>query len=367
MNNGDDMTSVYIHIPFCSNICSYCDFCKIYYNEKLVDQYLNALEKEIKSNYKNEIVKTLYIGGGTPSSLNINKLNKLFNIIKIFNLDKDVEFTIECNPENTGIEKLKLFKDNKINRLSIGVQTFNENQLKILNRRHSNDEAINLINKAIDVGINNINVDLIYGLSNQTLDDFKNDVDTILKLNITHISTYSLILEEHTKLFIDNIKNIDSDLEYEMYKYICNVLKINGFIHYEISNFAKPNYQSNHNVNYWNNNNYYGFGLGAHGYIDNIRYENTRSINKYCDGDYLYNKNILNTKEQMENEMILGLRKIDGINKNRFKLKYNTDIYDMFNIDKLVKQCDLIDDGDNIFIPIEKLYISNDILINFIL
>lgn len=360
------MESVYIHIPFCSNICSYCDFCKIYYNETIVDNYLNALEKEIKNNYKDEIIKTLYIGGGTPSSLSIEQLEKLFNIIKIFKLSNDVEFTIECNPENTDIDKLKLFKKYHINRLSIGVQTFNSKYLVLLNRKHSNKDVIMLIDNAREIGINNINIDLIYGLPNQTFDELKEDIDNLLKLNITHISTYSLILEEHTKLYLDKVTNIDQDLEYQMYQYICNTLNENGFNHYEVSNFTKNNYESKHNLNYWNNNNYYGFGLGAHGYINDIRYENTRSINKYCNGEYIYQSHIVDKKEQMENEMILGLRKIKGVNKLTFKNKYNCDVSNIFNIIPLLENKDLIDDGNNIYIPIEKIYISNDILINFL-
>ncbi len=361
------MKAVYIHIPFCSNICSYCDFSKIIYNKELVDKYLIALEQEIKNNYQQELIKTIYLGGGTPSSLSLEQLAKLFNIIKIFNFADDVEFTIECNPENTDIDKLKLFKEHKVNRLSIGIQTFNEEFLQLLNRHHSNKQVITLIKNAKKIGITNINVDLIYGLPNQTLAQLKEDIDNILSLDITHISTYSLILEEHTKLYIDKVNNIDPDLEYTMYQYICDTLKANHFIHYEISNFAKPNYQSRHNLNYWHNEPYYGFGLGAHGYIENIRYENTRSINNYGSGHYRYKEKVVNKNEQMEYEMILGLRKISGINKQYFKDKYKIDIYQAFPLNKLINNKDLIDDGTNIYIPIDKIYISNEILINFIL
>jgi oxygen-independent coproporphyrinogen III oxidase len=360
------MSSVYIHIPFCTNICSYCDFCKMYYNEEIVDSYLEALEKEIKSCYKNELIKTIYIGGGTPSSLTIKQLNKLFNITKIFKLDNDIEFTIECNPENTTDDKLQLFKENGINRLSIGIQTFNNNYLKLLNRSHTKEQAVELINNAKKLNINNISIDLMYGLPNQTIEEIADDINEILKLNIAHISTYSLILEEHTKLYIDNIKNIDDDLEYDMYKLIIKELQANNYIHYEISNFSKAGYESKHNLNYWNNNNYYGFGLGSHGYIDNIRYENTRSINKYLNGEYLYQKEQLSIKTTMQNEMILGLRKISGVNKQAFINKYNKPIEEAFAINTLLSTNQLIDNSNNIYIPEDKLYVSNDILINFI-
>lgn len=360
------MKAVYIHIPFCTNICSYCDFCKVYYDEQLVDRYLTWLAKEIDLNYKNELIETIYIGGGTPTSLTIDQLKELFIIINKFNLTNNIEFTIECNPENTTIEKLTMFKNNRVNRLSIGVQTFNEKYLRLLNRNHNNKQVIELINDARALGFNNINVDLIYGIPNQTFDELKEDIDQLLSLNVPHISTYSFILEEHTKLYIDKYENIDPELEYRMYEYIRNTFKKRQYVHYEISNFAKENYESKHNLNYWHNNHYYGFGLGAHGYIDNIRYENTRSINKYCNGQFLYKMDVLSLEDKMEYETILGLRKIKGVNKKTFKQKYKKNIYDVFDIIPLIDRHDIIDDNEYIYIPIEKLYISNDILINFI-
>ncbi|MDD4036578.1 MAG: radical SAM family heme chaperone HemW [Bacilli bacterium] len=360
------MHSVYIHIPFCNNICSYCDFSKVYYNEELVDKYLEALKKEVNKDYKGEVIKTIYIGGGTPSSLSIKQLNTLFSIIKIFKLANKIEFTIECNPESMTKEKLSLFKHNKVNRLSIGVQTFNKSHLKLLNRVHTKKQVKELIKDAKEIGIANINIDLIYGLSNQTIKEVEDDIDAILKLDVTHISTYSLIIEENTKLYINNVKNINEETEYEMYELIRKKLLENGFIHYEISNFSKEGYQSKHNLNYWNNNNYYGFGLGAHGYINNIRYENTRSLTKYIDNKYLYECHKLTKQEMMENEMILGLRKIKGVNKKEFKTKYKRNIKQVFNIDALIDSNDLIEDNENIYIPINRIYISNNILINFI-
>jgi oxygen-independent coproporphyrinogen III oxidase len=361
------MLSVYIHIPFCSTICSYCDFCKIYYNKEIVDKYLEQLEKEIKSNYKNEEVNTLYIGGGTPTSLNMEQLNKLFNITKLFDFNDNLEFTIECNPENTTNEKLILFKKNNINRLSIGVQTFNKKHLRLLERKHTYKNVNNLIKKAKVLGFLNISIDLIYALPNQTLKESKTDVKKILKYKINHISTYSLSIEKQTKLYIEKNKYIDEKKEYLMYNYICKALSKKGYQHYEISNFAKGGHQSNHNLVYWNNENYYGFGLGAHGYIKGIRYENTKSITKYFEGNYLYKQKKISKREQIENEMMLGLRKIKGINKKHFKNKYNEDIYKMFPIiNEKIKNNDLIDDGETIYINQDKLYISNEILIDFI-
>jgi len=358
--------SVYIHIPFCDTICSYCDFCKFLKNDEWIEKYLISLEKEINTNYKGEILDTIYIGGGTPSCLNEEELTRLFNIIKVLNKNKKNEFTFECNIENITKDKLKLLYKNGVNRLSIGVQTFNEKYLSFLNRKHTKEEIIEKIKLAKEIGFKNINIDLIYGLPNQTIDELKNDIEEFLKLNITHISTYSLIIEPNTKLYIEEIKNIDDNLDYEMYKLICNKLQEKGYNHYEISNFSKKGYESKHNLTYWNNDNYYGFGLGASGYIDNVRYDNTRNINKYLNGEYIKEYNTLDLSETLENEFILGLRKIKGINKEEFKNKYNKDIKEIEIVNKLLECNKLLEDEKNIYINSDYIYVSNDILVEFI-
>ena len=360
------MKSVYIHIPFCDTICSYCDFCKFLKNDEWINKYLDSLEKEIKSNYKKETLDTIYIGGGTPSCLNLKQLTKLFNIIKTFNINKEYEFTFECNIENITKDKLKLLFDNGVNRLSIGVQTFNEKYLNFLNRNHTKKEIIDKISLVKQIGFKNINIDLIYALPNQTRKELNSDIDEFLNLDITHISTYSLIIEPNTKIYIDNNKNIDEDIDYEMYKLISDRLKENGYNHYEVSNFSKLGYESKHNLTYWNNNNYYGFGLGASGYIDNIRYDNTRSFNKYINGEYVKESHTLDLNETIENEFILGLRKINGINKETFKNKYNKDIKEIEIVNKLIKENKLVEDEKNIYINKDYIYVSNDILIEFI-
>jgi len=358
--------SAYIHIPFCDTICSYCDFCKFLKNDEWIDKYLDSLEKEINTNYKGEVLDTIYIGGGTPSSLNIDQLNKLFNVIKLLNKNKEYEFTFECNIENITEDKLKLLYENGVNRLSIGVQTFNEKYLSFLNRKHTKEEIINKIKICKEIGFKNINIDLIYGLPNQTLDELNRDIEEFLKLDITHISTYSLIIEPNTKLYIEEIENIDDGLDYEMYKLICDKLKDNGYSHYEISNFSKKGYESKHNLTYWNNDNYYGFGLGASGYIDNVRYDNTRNINKYLNGEYAKESHTLDINETIENEFILGLRKIKGIDKETFKNKYNIDIKEIEIVNKLIKENKLLEDEKNIYINKDYIYVSNDILVEFI-
>ena len=353
--------SIYIHVPFCKTICSYCDFCKFYYNEKWVDNYLIALEKEIKEKYKNESIATIYIGGGTPTSLNINQLEKLLQLTKLFNFEK-IEFTVETNVD-LSLDKIKLLKQYGVNRISIGVQTVNQKHLKFLNRKHTKEEVINLVNllKQYDF---NINIDLMYGMPNQTLKELEEDLDFILSLDVNHISTYSLIIEPHTKIYIDNVANIDEDLDYQMYQLINQKLK--NYIHYEISNFAKENYYSKHNLVYWNNLEYYGFGIGASGYIDSVRYDNTRLYQNYLNGNYLFESHKLSKKEKIENEFILGFRKLEGINILEFKAKYDMNVLDIGIVKKLLKEGKLSVDNGYLKINPKYIYISNTILVNFI-
>ena len=359
------MKSLYIHIPFCNNICSYCDFCKMFYEEKLVDKYLESLDKEIIQNYKMEELETIYIGGGTPSSLSIKQLNRLFEITNKLNIRQDNEFTMEFNIDDVCEEKLKFISKKGINRISIGIQTINSKFYKLLDRYNDYSvvrEKINLCKKYFK----NINIDLMYGFNNQTVDDLDVDIDFFLSLDVPHISIYSLILEEHTKLFIDKYLPIDDDLENNMYYHIIKRLKENGFKHYEISNFSKKEFCSKHNLSYWNNEHYYGFGLGASGYIYNIRYTNTKSLINYLKGNYMFDKEIIDKRLNMQYEMICGLRKTEGVSKKTFYDKFNVNIKDVFNINSLLSEGLLIENKDNIFIPEDKLYISNKILVSFL-
>lgn len=356
--------SAYIHIPFCNNICSYCDFCKLLYNKNFVKKYLDALEKEIINNYNNEILDTIYVGGGTPSSLSVSELNKLFSIIKIFKLSKEYEFTFEVNIEDITEEKLEILKGNKVNRLSIGIESFNDKYLKYLGRNYTSDiinEKVELAKKYFD----NINVDLMYALKNESLNDLEEDIDKILKLDIKHISCYSLIIEKNTKLYIDNTKYISDDLDSDMYDLIDKKLE-NKYHRYEVSNYSITSYESRHNLTYWKNNEYYGFGLGAAGYIDNIRYTNTRNLSKYISGSYERQEEVLTKEDKIKYEFILGLRLTSGINKYNFNKKYGININEIEIIKELINKGLLIDDKINIYVPKKYFYVLNYILVNFV-
>lgn len=356
------VSNCYIHIPFCEKICSYCDFCKMFYNEKIVDEYLDELDREIKSIYRGEVLNTVYIGGGTPSSLNVRQLKKLFSVIGGLNVSDKCEFTVEANFENTTLEKLQLFKDNGVNRLSFGLESINKDNLELLDRSCSKEVVTNIIGMARDVGFHNINVDLMYALPGEKLSDLEDDLDFILSLNIEHVSCYSLIVEEHTKLSINKVSNIDDELDYLMYQSICKKMKDNGFIHYEISNYAKNGYCSKHNLCYWDNLEYYGFGLGASSYIGDLRVNNTRSINKYLSGEYIFDFEKLTKDDLIEYEIMLNLRKKNGIDVDKFREKYGIGL----NYSRLVDLGMLKKLENRLFIPEDKWYISNEIIVRLL-
>ena len=361
------ITSAYIHIPFCNNICSYCDFSKIYYDKKFVERYLKELEKDILSTYNNEELKTIYIGGGTPSSLSLDELKVLFKILSKLNKSKSYEYTIECNFDSITKEKLDLFKEVGINRISFGLESINKDNLSFLERSLAITKVKEIIKYCESINLTNINLDLMYALPNETLDVLEKDIDFILDLNVPHISTYSLIIEDHTKLGINKTKPISEELDNKMYKLICSKLK--DYNHYEISNFAKDGYESKHNLVYWHNEEYYGFGLGAAGYIDNVRYTKTKSITKYLDSDYINSKNIeyLSTKDKIEYEVLLNLRLIEGIDLLRFKDKYNRELKEYYKYQKLIDRELLTLKDNHLFIPEDLWYISNRIIVELLM
>lgn len=357
--------SCYIHIPFCKKICSYCDFCKVFYKKELVEKYLLSLEAEIDKIYKNEELNTIYIGGGTPSSLSLDELKNLFKIIGKLNKKNDCEFTIECNFETITEEKLLLFKENGVNRLSFGIESINSKNLDFLGRKEDKQQIIDTMKIARNLGFSNINLDLMYAIPGESIADVDEDIEFILSLKPEHISTYSLMIEENTKLYLCHTKKIDEDLDFLMYNRICSKLK-DEYIHYEISNFSLPGFESKHNLCYWKNNEYYGFGVSASSYRGDIKYTNTKSITKYLKNDYNYYQERVSKSDKMSYEMILGLRLLSGVSKKEFQEKYGIDIKDYFDIDNLIKNQLLEEDESSYYINEDKLYISNEILINFI-
>ena len=321
------INSLYIHIPFCKRICPYCDFVKFIYNESFLNQYLVELKKDldqlIQKRYK---FKTIYIGGGTPSILSSSQICDLFSKITPL-LEDSYEFTIELNPENIDENILKTLKNNKINRISIGIQTFNTRLLKLIDR----DYAIDIPSK-IELAKNyfsNINVDLIYGILDETFEELKHDVEVFLKLDIPHISTYSLIIDGPSLYNIKGYKETSDEILRKYYDYILDNFRKNGFSRYEVSNFAKPGFESKHNITYWKNEEYIALGVGASGYINNIRYKNSASLTKYIKGIRDGVKEEVSQKDDIEYFLLCNLRLQEGFLLETFKNRYNIDILDL--------------------------------------
>lgn len=317
---------VYIHIPFCKQKCYYCDFTSFancnQYVEKYVEQLKNEIIKQNLSQYK---ISTIYIGGGTPSHIDSSYI---VEILKLINVKEAKEVTIEVNPGTVTKKKLKDYYNAGINRISIGLQSANDKLLKTIGRIHNFEEFIKTYNLAREVGFKNVNVDLMIGLPNQDLQDIEETICKITKLEPEHISVYSLIVEENTK--IEQLLNegileeIPEETERKMYWLVKNKLENLGYKHYEISNFAKEGYESKHNMDCWNQKEYIGFGLAAHSYLNKKRYSNTENLKTYLE-DVEKNRIIheVQTTESERNEyMLLGLRKIDGINIQDFKNKF---------------------------------------------
>ncbi len=358
--------SCYIHIPFCESICSYCDFCKMLYQKKLVDSYLDQLEKEIISIYQGEVLKTIYIGGGTPSCLSDSQLERLFSIISILRREDDVEITIEGNIESTTIEKLLLYKKYGVNRLSFGIESTCSENLSFLERNFSKKKTEEVIATARELGFSNINLDLMYALPGENIEMVISDLSFLLSLEVEHISTYSLMIEDHTKLGINGVKNISEDIDFTMYETISKILKENDYDHYEISNFCKKGYYSRHNMCYWNNEEYYGFGLGACSYIRDRRISNTRSFTDYMMGHYQKEVEIVNKRDQMEYEILLNLRKKEGISLLKFQDKYYEKLKKLYDYSNLILVGSLKEEEDFLFIPEDKWYISNEIIVQLL-
>lgn len=324
------MLGLYIHIPFCVQKCKYCDFnsYKMIVNEK--DRFLSDLKKEMAL-YKNKDrkINSIFFGGGTPSILNNNDMQFIMDEIKEnFSIDEDAEISMECNPGTLTEDKLKFMRSIGVNRLSIGLQAVQENLLRYIGRIHNYEQFEKNYLEARKVGFKNINIDLMIGLPVQTLEDVQTDLKRIIELNPEHISVYSLIVEEGTRIE-EKIKNKElylppEELERKMYWEVKKQLKKAGYVHYEISNFAKPGYESKHNLSCWNQEEYLGFGIAAHSYFNGERYSNTEDFDKYF--EHQEDSKIIHEKQTQEDKqrefMLLGLRKIDGVKISDFKNKF---------------------------------------------
>ena len=381
MNND---LGIYIHIPFCLKKCYYCDFVSYSNKEEMIEKYIFALCKEILQNadiLSERKVETIYIGGGTPSYIDAKYIKQILDTLYMLE-DKQYlkEVTIECNPNSITKEKLEIYKESGINRISIGLQSIYDDILKTIGRVHTFSDftsALELVNQS---GIDNISIDLIYPLPNLDFNRFKDTVDYVIGLkdkNVKHISIYNLEVHENTKLdFLlkeGYASLVDEDEEYEMYKYLVSTLQEKGFLRYEISNYALEGYSSKHNLRYWEQKEYLGFGVNASSFLNSSRYKNIPSIEQYIDNI----ANNLPTKTDVEDMdllslmkeyIILSLRKIDGLNLMSFKTRYKKGIFDLFKeeIDDLIKNGLLILENNSLKLTTRGLEVANVVWETFV-
>jgi len=322
--------SIYIHIPFCKRKCNYCAFVSFNDIQNYEAAYIQSLIKEIENFSCNNKIETIYFGGGTPNLLSIKSFEKIFTALhNNFIFDDNIEITIECNPKISDLTYMKNLKTLGINRVSIGAQSFNDKILKELNRIHTTKDTLELIENIHRAEIKNYSLDLMYGIFNQTINDVNNDIKELLKIAPPHISTYALKIEEGTPFFKYDKTNLpNEDICAEMYTLICDKLQHNNYNHYEVSNFAKNNFKSRHNLTYWKAKEYYGFGVASHGYCNGIRYKHTNDLEEYIKNPLEHTIISKNAKEDLFEEYImLRLRLSDGINFDKIKENFNIDLY----------------------------------------
>lgn len=361
--------SAYIHIPFCKSKCKYCSFISTETLDKKLG-YLYSLLKEIDYYYDGETLDTIYFGGGTPSVMELQELEK---ILKKFNFNNTAEITIEVNPNDITKNYINGLKTLGFNRISIGAQSFDDILLKYIGRRHSADEIYKAV-ELIKADFNNINLDLIYGLPNQTVDCFQKDLEAIVGLNPEHVSLYGLKIDNGCYFYNNPPENLpNEDMQADMYLLANEILSKHGYDHYEISNYSKPNYNSRHNSNYWRCGEYYGFGLSAHGYKDDLRYSNTSNLSEYLNNptSHEYGK-FLTEQEKLEEKIFLGLRLKEGICIEEINKLFNIDFEKKYektinkylktgHLEKTEKGYSLSDKKDN-----NGFLISNVILADFL-
>ena len=381
----NDNFGIYIHIPFCKRKCSYCDFISFSNKDNLIENYVKALKKEIKMfDFLKYNVTTIYLGGGTPSYIKEEYIKEILESLKEKLVNnkvswKDIEITIELNPGTVTKEKLEIYKEVGVNRISIGLQSTNNSLLKQIGRIHKFEDFLDTYNIAKEVGFDNINVDLMIALPNQTIEDIKKSLEEIVSLSPNHISVYSLIVEEGTLLEkqIDEgkMEHPSDEQERRMYWYVKDFLELHGYKHYEISNFSKEGKESKHNMNCWNQEEYIGFGLASHSYIDGIRFCNTSNLEEYIDNiknnSLDRNREVEERQEKEDKEkefMMLGFRKIEGVDISKFKEKFGENPIFLFRkqLDKLVSEELIKVDLNNIRLTNKGLDLANIVFEEFI-
>ncbi|SDK53218.1 radical SAM family heme chaperone HemW [Sediminibacillus albus] len=373
--------SVYIHIPFCQQICHYCDFTKFFYNETLVNDYLDALENEMATYIQTpkQSMNTIFVGGGTPTALNAAQLERLLQMIDTyFEVSDCEEYSFEANPGDLDEKKIKLLQNYGVQRISMGVQVFDDNMLEYIGRLHRVKDVYDNVDALIQHGFHNISIDLIYSLPNQTLEHFERTLKEALSFRLPHYSAYSLQIEPKTVFYQrykkGKLHKPKEEVEADMYQMLSRMMESHGINQYEISNFAKPGFESKHNLTYWNNDYYYGMGAGAHGYLPGRRTVNLRPLPAYtkqamADGKPVLHTEPIGMKEQIEEEMFLGLRKRQGVSKQLFASKYGKNINQLYgNSIELLKNRGWLDETEGfIRLTSSGLLFGNEVFQEFLL
>ncbi|MCR5491501.1 MAG: radical SAM family heme chaperone HemW [Bacilli bacterium] len=354
--------SLYVHIPFCASICSYCDFPKVIYRQTWAEDYLRSLFIELDSLGDIGLLDTIYIGGGTPNCLPIDLLESLLKRLEK-HLKPDGEFSIEANPEFVSKEQGMLFKKYRVNRVSIGMQSSRPELLKLCNRRHDFAAVMRAVKTLRGVGINNISLDLIYALPNETKEQALEDVAKAVSLNPDHISAYSLILEDGTSFKAKGIVESSQEIQAEQYEAVRGALEEAGYRRYEFSSFAKDGKKCRHNLVYWRDEQYYAIGMGASGYVDNTRFKNTSNLHKYLEGERKVDIDEVTPKEDREYFFLTNLRLEEGFAISDFNKRFNAD-FEKEYAPQIAKLQDLtiIEDGRFKLKP-EKLILLDSVLI----
>ncbi len=362
---NQEASYLYIHIPFCKHLCSYCDFCKFINQEKNMTDYVSNLIIDL-SKIKNKKLKTVFIGGGTPSYLDYSNLKRLLTYINN-NFQIEEEFTIEANPDSLDKEKIKLFKDCNVDRISLGVESTNLKTLEFLNRKHSNQDVINAVNLLKKYGINNINLDFIYGVFFETKEDILKNIEFASSLDVTHISYYSLQVEKGTKLYLLKENVVDDDTLASMYEYILNELEKRGYFRYEVSNFSKIGYQSKHNKAYWRNYNFYGVGTNSSGFTYPNRYKITSNLLNYLNRRNLIEENIIEDENSNEfNYLMLNLRLVEGFDLAEYNKLFKKDFFQEYEKEySKIKEFFQVK-NNRLSVKREHLYILDELLVSLL-
>jgi oxygen-independent coproporphyrinogen-3 oxidase len=375
--------ALYIHIPFCTNKCYYCDFNSYIAKGQPIQAYLEALDREMALTVEQVPpgeLETIFVGGGTPTVLNVGQMHEFLRAVaRHFPAwSEQIEFTMEANPGTVDAEKLRVMKAGGVNRISFGAQSFDNRLLKVIGRIHESDDVTRSIDLAREAGIDNLSIDLMFGLPQQTVADHLASLQKALQLGLPHYSVYGLKVEENTLFYTlfqkGELPLPEEDDEYRMYVETIEMMKAHGYVHYEISNFAKPGYESRHNRVYWRNEPYYGVGAGAHGYVNEWRHVNRKGVKEYIAAVAEQGLPRLETypvsrQESMENMMMVGLRLLEeGVSRERFRRRYNVAVEEVFikQLRKLETAGLISLQQDRIKLSDKGLMFGNDVFAEFI-